>query len=73
MKAVILAAGMGKRLGMLAPKSLAVLISGKTIFDYQIERISKFALTDNICVMVGYKSGIEKIYYFMTLKNILIE
>ncbi|HUV45507.1 MAG TPA: phosphocholine cytidylyltransferase family protein [Dehalococcoidia bacterium] len=57
MKAVILAAGTGSRLGMSAPKSLAVLTNGKTIFDYQIEKISKFVPIDNICVVVGYKKG----------------
>ena len=55
MKAAILAAGIGKRLGMLAPKSLAVLIGEKTIFDYQIEKISKFVSANNIYVVVGYK------------------
>jgi len=55
MKAVILAAGMGKRLGMLAPKSLAVLTNGQTIFDYQVEKMSKFVSGSNIYVVVGYK------------------
>jgi len=55
LKAVILAAGTGSRLGMSAPKSLAVLINGKAIFDYQIEKISKFIPINCIYVVVGYK------------------
>jgi choline kinase len=56
MKAVILAAGIGSRLGMSAPKPLAVLVGGKTIFDYQVEKIVRFIPVDNIYVVVGYKS-----------------
>lgn len=56
MRAVILAAGIGSRLGMSGPKPLAVLAGGKTIFDYQIERIARFVSRDRICVVVGYKS-----------------
>lgn len=55
MKAVILAAGAGSRLGMSVPKSLAVLINEKTIFDYQVEKMSKFVSVSNIYVVVGYK------------------
>lgn len=55
MKAVILAAGVGSRLGMSAPKPLAVLVNGKSIFDYQVEELSKFVSSDNIYVVVGYK------------------
>ena len=58
MKAVILAAGTGSRLGISTPKSLAVLINEKTIFDYQVEKISKFAPVDTIYVVVGYKKEI---------------
>jgi choline kinase len=55
MKAVILAAGTGSRLGISAPKPLAVLVDGKTIFDYQVEKIARFIPVDNIYVVVGYK------------------
>ena len=55
MKAIILAAGTGSRLRMSAPKSLAVLINGKNIFDYQVEKMSKFVSVNNIYVVVGYK------------------
>ena len=55
MKAVILAAGVGSRLGMSIPQALAVLVGEKTIFDYQVDKISKFVPTDGIFVVVGYK------------------
>lgn len=55
MKAVILAAGIGSRLGVPTPKLLVALIGQKTIFDYQIENISKFVSANNIYVVVGYK------------------
>jgi len=52
---VILAAGTGSRLGLSAPKPLAVLVEGKTIFDCQVEKVAKFIPVDNIYVVVGYK------------------
>lgn len=52
---MILAAGTGSRLGMSAPKPLAVLAGGKTIFDYQVEKVARFIPVDNIYVVVGYK------------------
>lgn len=55
MKAVILAAGMGKRLGGSIPKPLTNLVDGKTIMDFQIERLSKIVGAKNIIVVVGYK------------------
>lgn len=55
MKAIILAAGTGSRLRMSAPKPLAVLGGGKTIFDYQVERIARSISVHNIYVVVGYK------------------
>ncbi len=58
MKAVILAAGMGTRLGTLVPKPLSSLIDEKTILDFQIERLSKVLDIDNIIIVVGYKKEI---------------
>jgi len=52
---VILAAGTGSRLGLSAPKPLAVLVGGKTIFDCQVEKVARFIPVDNIYVVVGYK------------------
>jgi choline kinase len=53
--AIILAAGMGKRLGGSIPKPLTNLVDGKTIMDFQIERLSKIVGVKNIIVVVGYK------------------
>jgi choline kinase len=52
---VILAAGTGSRLGLSAPKPLAILVGRKTIFDYQVEKTARFIPVDNIYVVVGYK------------------
>ena len=51
--AVILAGGMGKRLGMDVPKAL-VGLNGKTLLDYQIEWLNSFGISD-IVIAMGYK------------------
>ncbi|UCG58551.1 MAG: phosphocholine cytidylyltransferase family protein [Phycisphaerales bacterium] len=55
MKAVILAAGMGTRLGTLIPKPLTSIIDETTILDFQVEMLSEALGVDNIIVVVGYK------------------
>lgn len=55
MKAVILAAGMGTRLGTLIPKPLTSIVDEKTIMDFQVEKLAKKVGIDNIIVVVGYK------------------
>jgi L-glutamine-phosphate cytidylyltransferase len=55
MKIVILAAGIGSRLGNPLPKPLTVLKSGKTIMQQQIENLSKHFDVDNINIVVGFK------------------
>lgn len=55
MKAVILAAGMGTRLGSSVPKPLTILKDGKNILDYQVEKISNFIPIDDIFIVTGYK------------------
>ena len=55
MKVIILAAGMGKRLGQKIPKALVNIFQNKTILDYQIERITKKIGIENIVIVVGYK------------------
>ncbi len=58
MKIVILAAGIGSRLGNPFPKPLTPLQNGKTIMEYQIENItSKFDI-DAINVVVGFKKDL---------------
>ena len=55
MKIVILAAGIGSRLGNPLPKPLTTLKSGKTIMQQQIENLTKFFEIDNINIVVGFK------------------
>jgi L-glutamine-phosphate cytidylyltransferase len=55
MKAVILAAGMGTRLGTLIPKPLTSIVDEKTIMDFQIEHLSPIVGLNNIIAVVGYK------------------
>lgn len=55
MKAVILAAGMGTRLGSLIPKPLSAVKNEKVIIDYQVKNLSKSIGIHNILVVVGYK------------------
>lgn len=55
MKIVILAAGIGSRLGNPFPKPLTPLANGKSIMEYQVENIaSKFDI-ESINVVVGFK------------------
>jgi len=58
MKIVILAAGIGSRLGNPMPKPLTVLNSGKTIMHQQIDNISKFFNPDDINIVVGFKKDL---------------
>ncbi len=55
MKAVILAAGMGTRLGTLIPKPLTSLVDEQTIMDFQVQRLADAVGIDNISAIVGYK------------------
>ncbi|HEY0246964.1 MAG TPA: phosphocholine cytidylyltransferase family protein [Gryllotalpicola sp.] len=54
---VILAAGMGTRLGRSLPKCLTELVDGRTIMGQQFENIaSAFGADAEVNVVVGYKS-----------------
>lgn len=55
-QAVVLAAGLGTRLGRPFPKPLTRLTSGETILERQLRNLRE-ALTDavRICVVVGFK------------------
>ncbi len=55
MKIVILAAGIGSRLGNPLPKPLTTLKNGKTIMQQQIENLTKHFDIDNINIVVGFK------------------
>jgi choline kinase len=71
MEAIILAAGMGTRLGSLIPKPLTSLIDEKTILDYQIEKLLRKSQIHNIFIVVGYKKEIimEKFPDFLFIYN----
>lgn len=55
MKAVILAAGRGTRLGLDLPKAMVRVDSRRTIIDYQVENLKAFIPPENILVVVGFK------------------
>lgn len=53
---VILAAGLGTRLGRPLPKPLTLLSDGRTIIDHQVENIREaFGSSAEIMVVVGFK------------------
>tara|TARA_B100000427_G_scaffold239567_1_gene202460 strand:- start:730 stop:1410 length:681 start_codon:yes stop_codon:yes gene_type:complete len=58
MKIVILAAGIGSRLGNSFPKPLTTLINGKSIMKMQIDNIITKYNIDDIIVVVGYKKDL---------------
>lgn len=55
MKIVILAAGIGSRLGNPLPKPLTTLKSGKSIMQQQTENLATYFDADDINVVVGFK------------------
>jgi choline kinase len=55
MKIVILAAGIGSRLGNPFPKPLTPLKSGETIMGQQINKVSSYFNFDDINIVVGFK------------------
>lgn len=55
MKAIILAAGIGSRLGKSHPKPLTLLANGETILSRQIDILSKYLGEKNIILVVGFK------------------
>ncbi|MBN1779546.1 phosphocholine cytidylyltransferase family protein [bacterium] len=55
MKAVILAAGIGSRLGHPYPKPLTVLKNGKAILEQQIGNLSALIRIHDIYIVVGFK------------------
>lgn len=58
MKIIILAAGMGSRLGNPFPKPLTTLKNGKSIMETQIDNITSKYSIDNINVVVGFKKDL---------------
>ena len=58
MKIVILAAGIGSRLGNPFPKPLTVLKNGKSIMESQIDNITSKYDIDDINVVIGFKKDL---------------
>lgn len=58
MKIIILAAGIGSRLGNTLPKPLTTLKNGKSIMQMMIENLSFKFNIDDINVVVGYKKNL---------------
>ena len=58
MKAIILAAGIGSRLGKPYPKPLTMLKTGETILERQVQHLSKLVGEDNIIIVVGFKKDL---------------
>jgi len=55
MTIVILAAGIGSRLGKPHPKTLTMLSNGRTILQNQIKALLRYVSIDDIYVVVGFK------------------
>lgn len=58
MKIIILAAGIGSRLGNPFPKPLTSLKDGKTIMDRQVESLSEAFSPHDITIVVGFKKDL---------------
>lgn len=58
MKIVILAAGMGSRLGNPFPKPLTPLVNDKSIMQTQMENITSYYPIDDIYTVVGFKKDL---------------
>jgi len=75
LKAVILAAGVGSRLGDLTkdkPKCMLPVLDNITLIDYQIEKLKKLGVEENnIFVIGGYKINVLKKYLENTNVNVL--
>ena len=73
MKAIILAAGKGRRLGTEMPRipKCLVEINGKSILERQIEILSQYVAADKIIVVTGYKHMmVEKVARKLGVKTI---
>ena len=70
MKAIILAAGIGSRLGNSNPKPLTKLKNGESILGRQVAYLSEYLEVNNIIAIVGYKKDLIK--YTLTNLNVSI-
>jgi choline kinase len=55
LKVVILAAGVGSRLGLARPKALVDLADGRSILQQQLQNLEPWVDPDDVLVVVGYK------------------
>jgi choline kinase len=60
-KAIILAAGMGRRLGLGLPKCLTPFYEGRTILDLQLAHLRR--LVPQVTVVVGYQDNLIRRLY----------
>ncbi|MDX2415074.1 MAG: NTP transferase domain-containing protein, partial [Bacteroidales bacterium] len=58
MKIVLLAAGIGSRLGNPYPKPLTRLNSGKQIMQQQVDNLVQYFDKNDIIVVVGFKKDL---------------
>ncbi|PCJ98365.1 MAG: UDP-N-acetylglucosamine pyrophosphorylase [Flavobacteriaceae bacterium] len=58
MKIIILAAGIGSRLGNPFPKPLTALNNGKSIMGMQVENLTTHFNIDDVSVVVGFKKDL---------------
>ncbi|HEY1379271.1 MAG TPA: phosphocholine cytidylyltransferase family protein [Gemmataceae bacterium] len=56
MKAIILAAGMGRRLGLGLPKCLTPIVEDTTILDLQLARLRRFV--ERVTLVVGHQADV---------------
>jgi L-glutamine-phosphate cytidylyltransferase len=57
-KAIILAAGIGSRLGANLPKAMVKIDEHKTILDQELENLKKIVKLEDIVVVVGFKKDL---------------
>ena len=58
MRAIILAAGIGSRLGNPRPKPLTQLSTGEMIMSRQVEYLKQIVSVDDIFVVIGFKKDL---------------
>ena len=73
MKIIILAAGIGSRLGNPFPKPLTPLKDGKSIMQRQINNITTYFDVNDITTVVGFKKNKSKSGFFSKLLHLLLE
>ena len=73
MKIIILAAGIGSRLGNPFPKPLTPLKNGKSIMKMQVENMTSRYDVDDINVVVGFKKDLNQFPFEFAGFSILLD